>query len=185
LRRIIIAFLLCLLCTACASEEEVLSPAIDFRAEVVQNGGCSFVAQVEADFGQTVQMFTLQCQTNENDELRFSVLAPETLAGISATVTEGGGTITYDGMAMDFGLLANGNVIPAAAPAIVSSCWTNAYIASAGNENSLYRATYEKNYDEKKLIVETWFEKGLPISAEICYNNERVIKITISDFSLN
>ncbi len=179
MRRIIIAFLLCIFCTACSKED--LSTAIDFRAGLVQKG-CHFEADIEADFGQTVQNFTLRCTARE-DELQFEVLAPKSLSGITASVTESGGKITYDGMAMDFGLLANGNVIPAAAPAIIFDCWKNAYISSVGQEDSLYTATYEKDHDEKKLVVQTWFEKGLPICAEICYNQERVIKITIRDFS--
>ncbi len=163
----------------------MLSPAIKFRTDLVQAGGCSFTALITADFGDTVQEFTLECMTDDSDRLHLTVIAPETLAGISATVSEAGGKITYDGMAMDFGLLANGNVIPAAAPAIVNACWTGAYIACGGDEDGLYRVTYEKDYDEKKLIVDTWFEKNLPICAEICYNDERIIKITISDFSFH
>lgn len=179
MRRIVIAILLCIFCTACSKED--ISPAIDFRAELVQKG-CSFTADVEADFGLTVQNFTLQCQTQE-ETLRFEVLAPESLSGITATVSNGGGTVTYDGMAMDFGLLANGNVIPAAAPAIIADCWKNAYISAVGADGEYYTATYERDHDQKKLVVQTWFEKGLPISAEICYNQMRVIKITFRDFS--
>ena len=174
----IIAIVLCIFCTACSKEE--ISPAVDFRAELVQKD-CHFIADIEADFGQTVQNFTLQCKTQE-EELRFEVLEPESLSGITATVSDSGGTVTYDGMAMDFGLLANGNVIPAAAPAIIADCWKGAYISAVGREDDFYTVTYERDHDEKKLAVQTWFEKGLPISAEICYNQERVIKITIREF---
>lgn len=177
--------LLCFLLAGCAGEERSLSPAIQFRKELVQAGGCSFSADITADFGDTVQMFSMDCITDETDALHLTVQEPKTLAGITATVSEYGGKLTYDGMAMDFGLLANGNVIPAAAPAIVTACWTGEYISFAGDDGDYYRATYEKNFDDKKLIVETWYEKGVPICAEICYNNERVIKITIRDFSFN
>jgi len=172
-------FLPCIFLTACSKED--FSPAIDFRAELVQKG-CSFTADVEADFGLTVQSFTLQCRTQE-ESMHFEVLAPESLSGITATVSADGGTVTYDGMAMDFGLLANGNVIPAAAPAIIADCWKNAYISAVGTDGEYYTVTYERDHEQKKLVVQTWFEKGLPISAEICYNQMRVIKITFRDFS--
>lgn len=163
----------------------MLSPAIAFRADLVQAGGCSFSAEVTADFGEYVQVFGLDCTTDDTDSLFLTVTSPQSLCGITATVTEFGGQITYDGMAMDFGLLANGNLIPAAAPAVVSACWSSAYISAAGNEGDRYRVTYEKNFDEKKLIVETWYEKNIPIYAEICYNNMSIIRMTIRDFSFN
>lgn len=179
-----LAVLTVLLC-ACASERSAVSPAIAFRAELVQAGGCSFQAEITADFGDTVQSFSMDCSSDSEGRTELTVTAPETIAGITATVSDSGGTITYDGMAVDFGLLANGNVIPAAAPALVTACWTGEYIASGGDEDGRYRATYEKNFDEKRLLVDTWFENGVPICAEICYNQQRILKLTISDFTMN
>lgn len=181
---ILLTVCLCLLLGACTGEESAVSPAIEFRAGLVQAGGCTFQAEVEADFGENVERFTLECDAAAGGAVDLTVLSPETLAGITATVSEAGGKITYDGMAMDFGLLANGNVIPAAAPALAVRCWTSEYIASVGEEEGLCRVTYEKDYDEKKLIVDTWYENGIPICAEVCYNNQRILKMTISEFSL-
>lgn len=185
MRRVIAAIFVCLFCVACSGEEKNISPAVQFRTDLIEAKGCSFTAEVTADFGETVHIFTMDCRTDEEDVLYLTVTAPETLSGITATVDQSGGRITYDGMAMDFGLLANGNVIPAAAPAIVISCWSKEYISSAGQEDDLYRVTYEKDFDENMLIVDTWYEKNVPICAEICYNNKNVIKLTISNFSFN
>lgn len=176
--------LLCFL-TGCAGEQSTLSEAIQFRADLVQAGGCSFTAEITADYGDTVQTFTLACDADGEGTTLLTLLAPETIAGITATVTDGGGTITYDGMALDFGLLANGNVIPAAGPALVATCWCKEYISSAGEEEGLYRVSYQKNFDEKALLIDTYFEKGIPICAEVCYNGYRVLKLTISDFAFH
>lgn len=184
MRRALCVILICLICTACSSEAE-LSPAIDFRSELVSSGGASFSAEVLADFGQTVQTFCMDCRSDGVGKLTFTVTAPETLSGITGTVTDSGGTITYDGMAMDFGLLANGNVIPAAAPAIVCACWIDAYISSTGQEGDGCRVTYEKDFEEKALTVDTWFEKNIPICAEVCYNDKRILSITFDDFSFS
>lgn len=169
----------------CQSEESTLRPAIEFRADLVQAGGCSFSAEVEADFGDTTEQFSLYCEAQQ-DCMDITVTAPETMEGITAHITENGGKITYEGMSAEFGLLANGNVSPAAAPAITAACWQNEYISAAGQEDdALYRATYEKNFDEKRLIVDSWFKNDLPIYAEVCYNNQRILKLTITDFVLN
>lgn len=184
MRRFSAAILLLLfLLSGCTPQETALSPAIEFRAALAN--GCRFHAQVSADFGETVASFAMDCETDSDGVLRLTVTEPETLSGITATVKNGGGTITYDGMVLEFGLLANGNVIPAAAPAIAADCWSRAYIASAGQEDALYRVTYEKDFDEKRLVTDTWFENGVPICAEVCYNGQRILKILISSFTLN
>lgn len=184
MRRALAIFTLCVLClTGCREEKSLLSEAIEFRADLVQAKGCSFIAELTADYGDTVQQFTLSCTTDAQGTTLLTVLEPQSLEGISATVTDEGGTIQYDGLGMEFGLLANGNVIPAAGPCMVVSCWTKEYIASAGQEDTYYRASYQKNFEEKMLTVDTYFENGIPICAEVCYNNSRVLKMMISEFA--
>lgn len=186
MRRITVLLILAaLLLSGCGGTENPLTPAIEFRAALVQAGGCSFTVKVTADSGEATDEFTLQCAADETGTVRFTVTQPQSLAGITATVSADGGTVTYDGMAMEFGLLANGNVIPAAAPALAVCCWRQEYLAAAGTDETGYRATYEKDFDEKRLIADTWFENGIPIYAEVCYNNRRILKLEFSDFKLN
>ena len=177
--------MLCALLCGCAREESVLEPAIEFRAALLQAGGCSFRAKIEADFGDRVEIFTVDCDLSEDGTARLTLIEPETLAGITATVTDRGGKITYDGMSVDFGLLANGNVIPAAAPALTALCWQGEYISAAGTEEDVYRVTYEKDFDEKRLQIDTYFKNDLPFFAEVCYNNQRILKLDISGYSLH
>lgn len=185
MRRVLLVVFLCLLCVGCADEKRALSSAIAFRTELINAKGCSFNARITADFEDRVELFMLQCTADSEGKFSFCVLEPETLKDICATVSEDGGTLTYDGMAMDFGLLADGNVIPAAAPALVFAAWRSDYISSGGTEENYYRATYERDFDSKKLIVDTWFEKRLPISAQICYNDHCIIQMEITDFSFH
>ena len=175
---------LCLLLGGCGGRSQGVSPAIAFRASLVQAGGCSFRAELTADYGDYVVPFALDCETEVNGPTHFTVVAPETLAGITAAVDETGGTVTYDGLMMDFGLLANGRLAPAAGPAVVAYCGSSAYLAAGGEEEGRFRATYEKDYEEKMLKVDTWFENGIPIYAEVCYNGQRILNLTISEFSL-
>ena len=184
LRRTFVCILLCLLLclSACGGEDNAVSTAIEFRAALVQANGCSFQAEIEADLGKETQRFTVSCDFAADGTAKLTLLAPETISGITATVTENGGKITYDGIAVDFGLLANGEVVPAAAPAIVAQCWASEYISAAGYEEELCRVTYEKGFDEKTLLMDTWFENEVPICAEVCYNQNRILRLTISDF---
>lgn len=175
---------LLLLC-GCKSTETCLDDAIEFRAALVQAGGCSFRAQITADFSDYVETFTLDCDCDADGTARLELIEPDALQGITATVSDRGGKITYDGLSVDFGLLAEGNVIPAAAPAIAVSCWSGEYIASAGEADGIYCVTYEKDFEQRRVRVDTCFKNGLPISAEVCYNNQNILQITITEFNLN
>lgn len=183
-RKLAVLLMLCLLLTGCGNADRALASAIDFRAELVQAEGCSFKAVVTADFGESIQDFAMDCRCDEKGDMTFTLLEPETLEGICGQVTKDGGKIIYDGMAMDFGLLADGKVIPAAAPAILTSCWAGEYIAAAGTEEELTRVTYEKGY-ENKLTADTWFQNSVPICGEVCYNGTEILRIEITDFLLN
>ena len=175
---------LLLLC-GCKSTESYLEDAIEFRSTLVQAGGCSFRAAITADFTDYVETFTVDCDCDADGTTRLSVVAPENLQGITATVSDRGGKITFDGLSVDFGLLAGGNVIPAAAPAIAVASWTGEYIAAAGMEDEVYRVTYEKDFDRKQVRVDTSFKNGLPISSEICYNNQNILQFSITEFKMN
>lgn len=185
MRRFFAVLTLCALLFGCAGEKDVLEPSIAFRAALLQAGGCSFRAKIEADFGSQIERFAADCDFSTDGTALLTLTEPETLAGLTATVTERGGKITYDGMSVDFGLLANGNVNPAAAPALTALSWSGEYISAAGWEEELYRVTYEKDFAQKRLQIDTYFKNDLPILAEVCYNNQRILKLEISDFSLH
>lgn len=175
---------LCLLLGGCGGRSQGVSPAIAFRASLVQAGGCSFRAELTADYGDYVVPFALDCETEVNGQTHFTVAAPETLAGITAAVDETGGTVTYDGLMMDFGLLANGRLAPAAGPGRRGILLVLRLSRRGRGGGRRFRATYEKDYEEKMLKVDTWFENGIPIYAEVCYNGQRILNLTISEFSL-
>ena len=83
---------------------------------------------------------------------------------------------------MELGLLAGDSVMPAAAPALAAICWTDAPITAAGAENDRTRVTYERTLCQRRLTVDTWLENGLPISAQVCYNQQCILKLEVSEF---
>lgn len=180
----VLTILLCLL-TACGSKEhDTLQAPMDFRTELLQAGACSFTANLTADYGETVQTFGMRCVCQTDGTASLELTAPETISGITAAVTKDGGTLTFDGAAVGFDNLADGQVTPVSAPAMLVSAWANAYIRTSGSEGTTQRTTYESGYEEEQLIFDCWFdEKNVPICAEICYNEQTVLKIEITDFS--
>lgn len=179
----VVLFLL-LLC-GCSSRQDVepLQSAIDFRAELLNAASCSFSAQVTADYGDRVYEFSMDCVCT-GDTTEITVTQPDTISGITAQIANDTGAITFDGMSLDFGTLAEGNIVPLAVPAVAADSWKNAYIASAGKEDDACRVHYERGYEDGQLLVDTWFsaEKNVPIYAEVCYNDSCILQMKLSDF---
>ena len=179
---------LLLLLWGCTSQEESrMDDALAFRSALVGAGGCSFLGEITADYGDEAYTFTAACTTDDTGALSFSLTVPETIAGISGTVQSRGGKLTFDSTALAFGLLADGKVSPATAPYVVAESWRTGYITSVGQEENGLRLTVDTSLEENPLTVDTWLdrEKGIPIFAEVCYNGQRILTISISEFQYN
>ena len=90
LRKKLTALLLALpaLLCACAgkpAKQDLAQPALDFRQALLENG-CSFEAEITADFEDYVYSFTLSCEEDSDDSMQMRILAPDTLAGITAQI---------------------------------------------------------------------------------------------------
>lgn len=162
-----------------------MAQAIEFRGQLISKGGCSFRACITADYGQEVQSFTLDCTADGEGKVSFRVVEPETLADITGEMEGQDGTITYDGLQLAFPLLVREQISPVSAPALMVDCWLKEFILSAGMTQECYRATYEKKIKGKDLLIDTYFEKDIPISAELCYNGYRIVTIKITDFAFH
>ncbi len=185
MRRLLICIAFLVVLTGCRAEESVLSQAVSFRGKLVSSGGCSFRAEITADYGDYVHCFTVDCDADVDGTVQFTVLEPETITGISGKLTEDGGCITYDGLQLAFELLASDQISPVSAPGYMANCWLKEYILSAGQEDRIYRVTYEKKINGKDLLLDTCFENDIPISADLCYNGYRILHLKISDFAFH
>lgn len=183
MRKIIPFFLTVVLLTACSSEEKTLEPAILFRAGLLNAKGCTFTAEVTADYGDLVYEMTMDCAAADGTTA-ITVTEPEPISGITADIANATGTVTFDGMALDFGVLEDGQLAPLAAPGIAVESWNTAYIASAGEADGYYRVTYENGYEDEKIIVDTWFsvDDHIPQYAELRTGSRSLIKMTILNF---
>lgn len=167
-----------------AGKQSSVQPAMDFRAKLLNSNGATFTVEVEADYGEEVYTFELDCVYTTDGTTALTVVSPETIAGITAIVDNEKGTVSFGGTELTFGTLADNVVTPLAAPAILGRCWQNAYIAAAGQEQKGLRVSYEDGYEADELLIDTWFlAEGIPFYAEICYNKTCVLKLQISQFS--
>ncbi len=162
-----------------------MAQAIAFRSELIARGGCSFCAEITADYGQEVQHFTLECDVDGEGRVSFCVKEPDTIEGITGKTEGEKGSVTYDGLQLAFPLMVYDQISPVSAPALVAECWIKEFILSAGLSDAIYRVSYEKKIYGNDLLIDTYFEKDIPISAELCYNGYRIVNISITHFSFH
>lgn len=181
----VLMILLCLL-TACGGKEnDALQAPMEFRASLIEAGGCTFCAEITADYGDSVSTFSVSCRCLTDGTAHVELTDPASVAGIEAELSDCGDTLVFGETAVAFDALANGILAPVSVPSVLTAVWTSAYIRASGDESECMRTTYEYGYDEELLIADCWFnEKMIPIHAEFCYNNKMILKMEITDFSL-
>lgn len=168
MRRLLLAvqmiLTLCLLCACGGKEKDPLQVPMDFRAALLGHGGCAFELEARADTGELVWALTLACELDAAGNGTVTVLAPESIAGISAVSEDGGASLRYAELSLGLGTLPGTELSPAQAPGQLVRAWARAWIASAGPEEEGLFACFQ----DGDLSVRSWFDaEGLPIRAEL------------------
>lgn len=171
--------------TACGKKNTALDNALSFRKSLLSAKGCSFDTTITADYGDVVYNFKVRCQSDEKNELAFTVLQPETIAGITGTIDQDGGNITFDNKALFFNTMADGQISPISAPWLMLRTLKSGYIKGAGNStNGEFIQIYD-SYEEDALLLNYWLhENNVPNFAEIFWQGRRVVSIKIENFEI-
>ena len=181
-RRWALLILTVFLC-GCQSENAELNRAVAFR-ETLLNNCCSFTAEITADYGDKLYTFSVGCTADENGEVSFIVIAPESISGIAGTLKGDSGFLTFDEQILAFPLLADGEVSPVSAPWLLIKTLRNGYISSAGKDGNDVLVVLNDSYEEDALQVDVWLdEKDVPICADIMWQGRRVLSMRIKDFA--
>ncbi len=171
-----------LLLLGCTGQEDMLEPMLQLRTELLQKG-CSFDAEIAADFGDRTYEFTLACTADEQGNISFSVRAPQTIAGITGSVSAGEGALTFDDSVLIFELVADGELSPVSAPWVLMKAMRGGYIRSCGKDGVLTQVSLDDSYQEDALQLELWLdENNLPTQAEIFCEGRRILTLCIKDF---
>lgn len=183
LRRIVPVLLLFALLSGCGREDTGLDRAMSFRQKLLSASGCSFSGEITADYGDRLYTFSTDCQGGRDGALRFTVTAPETIAGISGCLEPEGGKLTFDETALDFGLLADGQVSPVSCTYFMLTAWRTGYISAAGDTEDGLQITFDLSFQEQPLTAELWLDQeGNPAYGEIAYAGRRILSAAYSNF---
>ena len=169
---------------ACRKQDSAMQKALDFRSALLAAGGCSFAAEVTADYGGTVEKFSGTCRCRTDGSADMTLTAPESIAGVTASVSKDGAKLSFGDTSVAFGTLANGNLAPMAAPYILGACFAGEYIESAGTEDGYCHVVYRKGYDDTELRVDVWLsDEPAPVQCEISYRGQKALTASLSEFT--
>ena len=170
-------------CTGKPAKQDPAQRALNFRQALLESG-CSFEAEITADFEDYVCSFTLSCEETSDGGMRMRILAPETLAGITAQMEGGQAKLVFEDTQAAFGTLSGLGISPMAAPARLAQAWRSGYIQFSGAEDGRLHVTYLCGYGEDEIRVDTWFSDSAPVRAELSCDGHTTVQIDVTDFNL-
>ena len=148
-------------------------------------GGCSFVANIYADYGQTIHTFKLSCEADSIGTLNFRVIAPETISGITGRVTEDSGELLFDDQVLAFPLLADGLLSPVSAPWLFLRALRGGYISAVGKDGNGLRIQLDDSFQGETLMLDVWLtQDGLPKTAIFSWKGMKILSMEIDSFCL-
>ena len=175
-----------LLLSGCTTENRELDCMMSFRASLLSGMGCTFQANITADYQEELYQFTVDCRCDEQGTLRFTVTEPESISGISGVISGEGGKLVFDNdTALAFEPLADGQITPVTAPWLLIKTLRSGYVTSCGSEGNLIRVSIDDSYLEDALHLDVWLsDNNIPSHAEILWANRRILSLEVTNFEI-
>ena len=169
--------------TGCTGKRDEMDRIMNLRAKLLGSEGCTFTARIFADYGDTLQEFTLQCEGNNDGDLGFRVEAPDTISGITGRFKGEEGFLTFDEVALSFPLLADDQVTPVSGPWIFLKTLLGGYLTACGQEDEYLHLTIDDSYADDALRLEIWLnDANVPVQGEIIYDERRILTMKFENF---
>ena len=183
MKRFVPLLMVLLLLNGCSGTQKPIDKAMSFRSRLLQSNGCSFVAVVTADYFEKKQVFKLQCSCDAGGNVRFEVLEPTSIAGITGTIDGQGGKLTFDEHALLFSLMAESRISPVSGPWIMLQAMRSGYIRGCADTNDALTIHIDDTLGQDTLQLVLGINTEKLVSADIFYHQRRILAIQIEDFT--
>ena len=173
------------LLAGCTNPDDSMEQAVAFRKQLLASEGCTFQTVITADYGDVLHTFRLDCVSDRNGELRFTVTEPETITGITGTITDEMSALTFDDKVLAFPLLANGEMTPISAPWVLIHTLQSGYLTACGKQEDGYCLYIDDSFEEDTLRLQITTDTDLhPEFVEIIWKGCRILTLEVLDFTL-
>lgn len=175
----------CVLLCGCSGGNRDLERGMQLRDLLLEAEQCQFHGNITADYGNQIYTFGMTCETDREGDMRFCVTAPEAIAGIAGVITQTSGMLTFDDSALQFSLLADGQLSPVAAPWIFMKTLRSGYLTSVCTEGELLRLTLNDSYEDGAVMADIWVDADLhPVHGDFLYEGKRILSLDVEDFQI-
>ena len=135
--------------------------------------------------GDKFYTFNMDCKTETDGTVRFQVLAPETISGVSGVVSDNTGKITFDDKVLLFEPIADGILTPVSAPWFFIRGLKSGYIDSCMDTENGYCVQFQDNHSEMTIIVSVNVDKqNIPTQAQIIWDGMQIVSMRIEGFTI-
>ncbi len=179
---------LCLSLAGCGGETAEKQETEELQMKFQNLSAATVEAELTCHYGDEVRTYTLRCSYTP-EESTVEVLAPEDLAGISATLTGEALTLQYDGILLDAGTYSGTEISPMWAVPSMLRAMGQGYPLETGREalgeTECLRVTFEMtSSDGGKQYTAVWFdENGIPLQGEITLEETVVYTAVLTQFT--
>lgn len=173
-----------ILLTGCNGIQEDMDRALVFRQNLLKQSGCKFTCNLTADYGEILYQFGLECTTDNKGNVSFLVSKPETISGITGTISSSGGKITFDGSVLGFPLLSEDLPTPLSAPWLFMTALRSGYIRTCEVNEGVMTLSIADTYEENGIMMNIKFdEQEKPVSCEFFWKGRRILSMLIASFN--
>ncbi len=186
IRRLIPIFLILGLLCGCTNQNSEMSKAISMREELNSAKKYSFDAKIVADYGEFIYTFDLNCQSNENSGIDFTVISPDSISGLKGNISSSGGKLTFHDEILSFPVLAEGQITPVSAPWILIHTLKSGYIQACGKDQNGYILSIDDSYQDNALRLDIHTDENMyPLQADILWQGKRILALSISNYQIS
>jgi len=184
---------LCLLLCSCGGKATGETAAETIRQPYLDMTGCSMEAEVSVGAGsEYAAEFTLRCEYLPEGSSEVEILAPESVAGIRASVSGEAMELLYEDIVLPMGTLSNERLSPAACllqlMESLRSGWLLAENKETVGEADCLRLTLDQTGTEgNKIVSDLWLEResGVPVLGEISVDEEIILRARFTKFKFH
>ena len=183
MKRGLFLLLVVLLLCGCASGAEQMDRALTLRGKI-QQSEVTFDVELTADYGNKLYTFCMECHGDKLGNLKFKVTEPQSIAGITGSVSKDSGKLTFDDKVLAFDVLADGLISPVSGPWVMLETLRSGYLTSCAEEGELFRIAIDDSYQEKALHLDIWVDReNMPHQCEIFWQGRRLLSMKIKNFA--
>ena len=172
-----------LLLTGCTFVEEPIDEILELRKSVMESESCSFQSTIYADYGELSYKFQLDCTTDNDGKMHFTVIHPESISGITGMISEEDASLTFDDKVLAIPMLADNQIVPIAAPWVFLKTMKSGYIHGCSKTDDGLLVILDDSFENCPLRVELHLDTtNVPVLADIYWNQYCIMSVMIENF---